>query len=65
MEKATLQQLMIDGVPFPVGFTPAFCTKSEAEGFDGIWHVHNSEPGFKSGEWVLTWAGLRNRYRPQ
>ena len=56
---------MIDGVPFPVGFTPAFCTKSEAEGFDGIWHVHNSEPGFKSGEWVLTWAGLRNRYRPQ
>ena len=51
MEKATLQQLMIDGVPFPVVFTPAFCTKSEAEGFDGIWHVHNSEPGFKSGEW--------------
>jgi hypothetical protein len=51
MRKATLQQLMIDEVPFPNGFKPIFCTKSQAEGFDGIWHAHDSEPSFKSGEW--------------
>ena len=51
MKKSTLQQLMIDDIPFPDGFKPTFCTKSEAEGFDGIWHVHDTEPSFKSGEW--------------
>lgn len=51
MKEATLRQLMLDRTPFPDGFAPAYCTKSAAEGFDGIWHVHDSEPTFQSGEW--------------
>jgi len=51
MIEATLEQLDLTGTPFPQGFVPAYCTKSDAEDYDGIWHVHESEPVFCGGNW--------------
>ena len=50
--EATLAQLELDVVPFPEGFVPRFFAKDVAEGFDGCWFVHDTEPTFKDGEWV-------------
>ena len=51
MKEATLRQLGLSGISFPPEFAPRFCTKGAAEGYDGIWHAHESEPSFQNGEW--------------
>lgn len=50
--KFTHGELRLVDVTFPEGFIPRYVTKSVAEGYDGIWHVHQHLPVYLDGVWV-------------
>jgi hypothetical protein len=51
---ATLEELLLVDVPFPAGFTPSYFAKDEAEGYSGLWRVHEERPTFTDGIWLST-----------
>ena len=48
----TYTEMGLSGIHFPEGFVPRYVTKSIAEGYDGIWHVHEHLPVHLDGVWI-------------